>query len=527
MSRLLSTGAFALIAVLLAACTSADPASGPLEPVGDTPPDAYAARPIPPAQVDAAVSGLDRLVTDAMQRTGVPGMSVAVVRGGQIVYAKGFGLRELGKDAPVDADTVFQLASVSKSVGSTCVSAAVTAGLVSWSDPVVTYLPTFALSDPETTKRVTIADLYAHRSGLPYQAGDDLEAFGFDRSAVLAKLNQFELDPFRISYRYSNFGLTAGAEAAAAAAQRPWEQLCADLLYAPLAMTSTSSTHADFTHRENRATLHFRTAEKTFEPLYTRNADAQSPAGGVSSSANDMARWLLMNLADGQVQGQPDGKPINAAVLRESHTAQIATGPLGSSESRVRSYGYGFNVETTSTGHVRLGHSGAFYVGASTAFGLLPAADVGIVVLTNGSPVGAAEAVATAFTDLVRTGAPERDWLDFFGPIFGGLFVNNSSVANPPPADAKPARPLDAYVGRYTSRYAGDIAVTRDGDQLTLTIGPKQLSAPLTHYDGDTFSWLAPGGNGEPVSAVTFSGGTDLALSVDVELVQRPRFERA
>ena len=263
--------------------------------------------------------------------------------------------------------------------------------------------------------------------------------------------------------------------------------------------------------------------EKTFEPLYSRNADAQSPAGGVSSSANDMARWLLMNLADGRAGDQP---VIDPDVLRESHTAQVATGPLPSSDSRSRFYGYGFNVENTSTGHVRLGHSGAFYVGAGTAFGLLPAADVGIVALTNGSPVGAAEAVTTGFTDLVRTGALERDWLGFFGPIFGAIFVNQSKVAAPPPADARPARPLDAYVGRYHSPYAGDIAVTRDGDQLTLTIGPKQLSAPLTHYDGDTFSWLAPGGNGEPVSAVTFSGGGDLAGSVDIELVQRPRFER-
>ncbi|WP_298131376.1 serine hydrolase [Micropruina sp.] len=524
MSRLLSAAALALAAVLLTACTSSDPASGPLQPVGETAPDAYAARPIPSGQVDTAINGLDQMVTDVLQRTGVPGMSVAVVRGGEIVYAKGFGVRELGKEAKVDADTVFQLASVSKSVGSTCVSAAVTKKLVSWSDPVTTYLPDFALSDPEVTKRVTIADLYAHRSGLPYQAGDDLEAFGFDRAGVLAKLRQFELDPFRISYHYSNFGLTAGAQAAAAAAKRPWEQLCSDLLYTPLGMTSTSSTYADFTGRENRATLHFRTGDKAFEARYTRDADAQSPAGGVSSSANDMARWLMMNLADGKVGTQT---VIDPDALRESHTAQIATGPLQSSDARSRFYGYGFNVENTSTGHVRLGHSGAFYVGAGTAFALLPGADVGIVALTNASPVGAAEAVTLGFTDLVRTGAVERDWLAFFTPIFGALFVNGSKVADPPPTNAAPARPLDAYVGTYTNAYMGDVGVSRNGDQLTLTIGPKHLSAPLTHYDGDTFSWLAPGGNGEPVSAVTFAGGTDRARSVDIELVQRPHFERA
>ena len=102
-----------------------------------------------------------------------------------------------------------------------------------------------------------------------------------------------------------------------------------------------------------------------FEARYTRDADAQSPAGGVSSSANDMARWLMMNLADGKVGTQT---VIDPDALRESHTAQIATGPLQSSDARSRFYGYGFNVENTSTGHVRLGHSGAFYVGAGTAF---------------------------------------------------------------------------------------------------------------------------------------------------------------
>jgi hypothetical protein len=243
----------------------------------------------------------------------------------------------------------------------------------------------------------------------------------------------------------------------------------------------------------------------------------------VSSTAPDMGRWMIMNLANGKVG---DRQLIKPEVLQESHTAQVVSAPAGTARSRSRSYGYGFNVETTSTGHVKLGHSGAFYVGAGTAFALVPAAGVGIVALTNGSPVGAAEAVTTGFTDVVRTGAVERDWLGFFGPIFGSLFVNRSKVAAPAPADPQPARPLEAYVGTYTNSYAGDAIVGRDGSRLTLTIGPKKLSAPLTHYDGDTFSWLAPGGNGDPVSAVTFGGGTGQARFVDIELVQIPTFER-
>lgn len=499
-------------------------ASGPLEPVGSTAPDAYAVRPVPAEQIDRAIAALPAMVQDTMERSGLPGMAVAVVRGGQTVYAEGFGVREVGKPERVDADTVFQIASVSKSIGSTCVSAAVSKGRLTWSDPVTDYLPDFRLADPDTTKQVTVADFFAHRSGLPSAAGDDLEGLGFDRDYILSHLDEFDLNPFRISYGYANFGLTTGAEAAARAAGEPWEKLCADELYTPLGMTSTSSRHADFTARSNRATIHFRTGDKSFEPRYVRDADAQSPAGGVSSTVTDLSRWMIMNLQEGRVDGKQLIKP---EVLLESRTPQVlqpARNPLPT--SRRDSYGYGFNVVTTSTGHVKLSHSGAFYVGAGTAYALIPAADVGIVVLTNGSPVGAAETLTTGFTDLVRSGAVERDWLDYYGGLFDSLFVNQSTVAEPAPPTAKKPRSLDAYVGTYRNRYVGDVVVGRDGDRLRITLGPKKLSAPLTPYDGDTFSWLAPGGNGDPVSAATFSGGSAAAERLDLELLQIPTLRR-
>ena len=451
-------------------------------------------------------------------------MAVAVVRGGQTVYAEGFGVREVGKPERVDADTVFQIASVSKSIGSTCVSAAVSKGQLAWSDPVTDHLLDFRLADADTTKRVTVADFFAHRSGLPPAAGDDLEGFGFDRDYILSHLDEFDLNPFRISYGYSNFGLTTGAEAAARAVGEPWEKLCADELYKPLGMTSTSSRHADFTERSNRATIHFRTGDKSFEPRYVRDAGDQSPAGGVSSTVNDLSRWMIMNLHDGMIDGKQLIKP---EVLLESHHPRCCSPPRKPlPTSRRDSYGYGFNVVTTSTGHVKLSHSGAFCVGAGTAYALIPAADVGIIVLTNGSPVGAAEALTTGFTDLVRTGSVERDWLDYYGGLFDGLFVNQSKVAEPAPPTAKKPRSLDAYVGTYRNSYVGDVVVGRDGDRLTVTLGPRKLSAPLVPYDGDTFSWLAPGGNGDPVSAATFSGGSATADQLDLEVLQIPTLRR-
>lgn len=457
-----------------------------LAPVGTTEPAAYSAVDVPADRVVAAIDAVDGMVADVMARSGLPGMAVAVVHGGKVVYVKGFGVREAGKPDKIIAETVFQTASCSKSLGSTAVSWAVTQGKLTWADKVTSHLPAFKLSDPAVTSMLQISDCYSHRTGLPGESGDELEGFGFDRAEILQRIGALPLNPFRITYGYTNFGLTIGGDTAAAATGMSWEDLQVEALYKPLGMSSTSSRHSDYLARTNKAILHF-PENGTFKPIYVRDPDAQAPAGGVSSSVSDMAKWLLMNLADGKVGGK---QHIDPDVLQEAHDAHIANSPAALPAARSEFYGYGFNNITTSSGHVRWGHSGAFYVGAATAYGMVPAADAGIVVLTNGSPIGAAEAIAYSFTDLVRTGVVERDWYGYHNPLFKGLFVNNSKVAAKPPANAAKPRAASAYVGTYSNDYVGDVMISARGETLTLTLGPKKLNAKLSPWNGDTFSWL-------------------------------------
>lgn len=462
-------------------------------------------------------------MTEVMTRTGLPGIAVAVVHAGKVAFVKGYGVREVGKPDKIDDDTVFQIASCSKSLGSTAISWAVTKGKLTWADKVTSHLPDFKLSDPAVTSMLQISDSYSHRTGLPGAAGDDLEGLGFDRTEILKRIGVLPLNPFRITYNYTNFGLTIGAEAAAKATGMSWEDLQEEALYKPLGMTSTSSRHADYLARTNKAILHFPTDGK-FEPLYVRDPDAQAPAGGVSSSINDMAKWMLLNLADGKIGTDAH---IDPAVLQEARNTHIAISPAKTPESRTEYYGYGFNNLTTSTGHIRWGHSGAFYVGAATAYGIVPGADAGIIVLTNGSPIGAAEAIAYSFTDLVRTGVVERDWYAYYQPLFETLFTNHSTVAAKPPANAAKPRAASAYVGTYRNDYVGDVVVSAKGETLTVTLGPKKLNAPLTPWNGDTFSWLAPGGNADPVTAVTFSGNAGgKATTLNIELLMIPELKR-
>ena len=281
------------LAAVLTACTGGgerEPAER--EPAAQ-PPALAPAMPLPDNAVAGAVARLDGIAADLMSSSGIPGLAVAVVHGGKTLYAKGFGVRDTRSDEPVDAGTVFQLASLSKPIAATVVAQQVGAGVITWDTPVVDTLPWFALSDPSVTRMVTVGDFFAHRSGLPDHAGDVLEDLGYDRRAVLERMRLLPLAPFRTSYAYTNFGVTAAAEAVATAAGRDWADLSEQVLYRPLGMSTASSRFADFQSRPDRAVGHVK-VDGAYQPRYTRDPDAQSPAGGVSASVQDMASWLAM-----------------------------------------------------------------------------------------------------------------------------------------------------------------------------------------------------------------------------------------
>lgn len=470
-----------------------------------TRPSRLAGLPLADGAVERAVGRLDALAAEAMARTGIPGMALAVVRDGTLLYAKGFGVRDVASGAPVDAETVFQLASVSKPIGATVIARQVAAGTVSWDTPVVDLLPWFALSDPWVTGHVTIGDLYAHRSGLPDHAGDLLEDIGHDRRTVLERLRLLPLHPFRAHYAYTNFGLTAAAEAVAAAAGTDWESLSEETLYRPLGMTATSSRFADFVARANRAANHVPT-EAGYRSLYQRRPDAQTPAGGVSSNVLDMARWMALVLG----QGSADGRElIPPDALLPAVTPQAISGPPATVEDRAAAYGFGFGVSVLPSGRVALSHSGAFGLGAATNVTMIPSLRLGIVALTNALPTGAAESVATAFAEEVEYGARTRDWLGLYGGVFAAMMGPvGSLVGQRRPDGAPPPRGLAAYEGRYDSAYFGAVTVARDGEGLSLSLGPAALTDPLEPWDGDSFAHSMSGENAPPGSRwrVRFDG---------------------
>jgi CubicO group peptidase (beta-lactamase class C family) len=323
---------------------------------------------------------------------------------------------------------------------------------------------------PSTPRSPT---LLSHRSGLHTGAGDLLEDLGFDRDYILSHLDQQPLDPFRSTYHYSNFGYTAGGIAAAVAAGKSWEDLADEVLFKPAGMTTASYRHADYLVDKDRAHIHQRLKDGTWAALYERDPDAEAP----------------------------------------SHVPQMIPGPPSSPSARAGFYGFGWNISYDDEGRARIGHSGAFDLGTATYVAFMPGEDLSIVILTNGQPIGVAEAVGAAFLDVAQNGKQTVDWVSFMGGMFEQMKAADAPAVDysKVPANPKRARELAAYAGSYSNGYYDPLVVSAEGDKLSMTMGPqsKPPTFALTHFDGDTFSFKTIGENANGPAGAIFTVGDD------------------
>jgi CubicO group peptidase (beta-lactamase class C family) len=460
------------------------------------------------AKLQTAITEVEKLAQKEIDDHVVAGLAIAVVYKDKLVYAKGFGVREIGKEGNIDADTVFQLASVSKPVGSTVVAMLVDDGKITWDSKISDLDPGFQMYDSWVTHEITLRDFYEHRSGLPDHAGDLLEDLGATRAEVLHNLRYQKPDSsFRAGYAYTNFGITEAACAAAKAYGMSWEDASEQKLYKPLGMSSTSSRYSDFIAHTNKAMGHILVNGKLVHKMQ-RQPDQQSPAGGVSSSVNDMAKWLCLQISNGKFEGK---QLVSDKTLAETHHPLILTqfSPLSGLPGF---YGLGMNVSYDEHGRLRLGHSGGFAMGAGTNVAMIPSEELGIVVLTNTYPVGVAEGLALDFSDLAMTGSKSRDWLAFYKKVFADpavIGVIKGFDFSKAPASPTPASPNSAYVGTYSNDFFGGAQVIEQNGALAIVLGPHKMTVPMKHYDRDVFTYETSGENSVGTSGITFTLGPD------------------
>jgi CubicO group peptidase (beta-lactamase class C family) len=482
--------------------------------------------------ITPALAKLDAYITDTMSKTKVPGLAVAVVYKGQVVFARGYGVRNLGEPAKVDPDTVFEIASVSKPLASTVMASLMsTEKGLSWDSRVKELDPGFALSDATATERLTLRDLFSHRSGLPTSAGDVLEDLGYSRPEILIRLRYVPLaGPFRESYHYSNFGLTEGAIAASLKTSKTWEELSEERLYAKIGMRSTSSRYSDYENRPNKAALHV-LLDGTYRNWFVREADSEAPAGGVSSSANDLAKWMELQLNNGMFEGR---QIVDREALEETHKPQMCTADKFTSVDQCPGnvYGLGWNVRRDPENRLTLSHSGAFLLGTSTSVFLVPDEQLGIVILVNGTPTGVPESVGHTFLDYFHYGSAKNDYQAIFRPIFDRMMHESDDFCKDysklqPPASPKAAAPLTSYQGTYSNPYYGDLKIEVQGDRLVLRLPPRAAYYELTHWDADTFTYyFASENTGIGRRAVKFMDGGKQVLVENLAIVNSGVFQK-
>src|ERR1051325_2116262 len=244
----------------------------------------------------------DAYVGRVLRQFEVPGVAIAVVQDDRVLLAKGYGVRTLGQPAPVDAHTLFGIASNTKAFTATAIGMLVEDGKLRRDAPVINYLPWFQMYDPFVTRELTIRDLLVHRSGLGLGAGDLLwwPASTYDRKEEGCRRRFIKpATSFGSAYAYDNVLYSVAGEVIEAVSGKSWEDFVATRILARVGMTGSSVRHSDAGQGDDVAQPHAKVGG-TVRVLTPFASDNVNPAGGINSSAEDMAKWLMVQLDSGR-----------------------------------------------------------------------------------------------------------------------------------------------------------------------------------------------------------------------------------
>lgn len=454
-----------------------------------------------PAKDD--LSDLDAFITKALAEYKVPGAAVAVVQDGKVVMAKGYGVRDINKPDKVDENTIFQLASVTKSLTGAAVGTVVDEGKLDLDVPISTYLPQFVGYDPYMTRWMTTRDALAMRTGWPAFMGDMIDPFGYDRAQILHQLRYFKPRySLREVAQYSNMGFFLAGETAAAASGESWNDLVEKRIYAPLEMTR-SGTREEGLSDPNMSANHVLVDGKA-ETTAPSVLDTTGAASSGTSTASDMAKFLLMLLGKGSSNGATVLKPETVQdIMSRNMVGEIEFTEVPPISENTGFY-YGLGMDSYDyAGHRVVEKAGAL-AGVRTIFTLLPDKNTGIVILANLNLTVFPEAVRAYWLNQQLGIDPQTDQdkiLDLNSKI-GELLIPSSAPENPSPFLGT----LDSLVGVYENDYYGRCTISLDGEDLSVECGPKNYNATLKHWNNGAFAMQFPGATQGP-SIVTFNIG--------------------
>ena len=452
---------------------------------GGTFPFRMDSRPSPSASAREALKDFDGLVEKTMKDWKVPGLALVVVRDGEVVVSKGYGLRNTDRKLPVTPKTLFAIGSSTKAFTTFVMGTLVDDGAMEWDQPLVTYLPTFRLADASASERITPRDLVTHRSGLPRH---DLVWYNssMPREAILARLPYLQpTHDLREEWSYQNLMFLTAGVLVEKITGKSWEDNVRERIFNPLAMSASNFSVVE-SQRSPDYALPYREKDDEVKAIPFRDITTVGPAGAINSNLEDMTKWVLLHLSDGKAEGK---QLITAATLADMHLPHMAIArPAERPEIPEQSYGLGWFVEPY-RGHNRIHHGGNID-GFSALVSFLPQEKIGIVVLTNLDGTGVPELLSRHAMDRLL-GLEPIDWTGealakkAVGVQLGKEAKKKKEITRVP--GTRLAHALEDYVGEYENPGYGDlkIALASNGRLEALYNG---IRTPLDHWHYEVFN---------------------------------------
>jgi len=441
------------------------------------------------------LAGFDAYVAKAVQDWRTPGLAIAVVKDGRVLFSKGYGVRELGKPAPVDEHTLFAIGSTTKAMTAALVGMLVDEKKLAWDDPVVKHLPWFQMKDPYLTREITVRDLLTHRAGL---GNADYLWYGQTNEPreILRRVRL--LDPsysLRSSFIYQNVMYAAAGAVVEAAGGEPWEQAIRARIFEPLGMNDTIATAATLARQPNVAQPHD-IIRDNLRVIENASVDGVAPAGSVWSSVHDMAKWMQMLLDEGKAGGRTLLKPETVAELFKPQTLVTEEGfyPTAKlTKPHWTTYGLGW-FQQDYRGRAIDFHTGSID-GMVAIHGLMRDERLGVYILANRDHAELRHALMLNVFDRFNGGSA-RDWnadlLKLYGDLQKQAEEERKKEESRRVAGTSPSLALGKYAGTYTDPLYGDVLVTLENGHLRARYGTA-FDGPLEHWNYDTFraKWAA------------------------------------
>ena len=436
-----------------------------------------------PRSPETVLAGFDDYMIQLMKEWKVPGVGIAIVCNGRIILSKGYGLRSVAKNLAVTSNTLFGIASVTKSFTVTTLGIEADEGRVEWDKPVRQYLPGFRMYDPVATERITVRDLLTHRSGIPRHP---LVGWTSDiqRKDVVHRLQYLEPSAdVRTRFQYSNLMYVVAGYVAEQVTGMTWEDLVRQRVLGPLGMTATNFSLADL-QKSRDFSMPYAEFGDTVREVPFHNLDNIGPAGEINSTAADMARYLLFHINCGLVAGK---RILSEANAQQMQSPQVAiTGPPDQQELGPSAYGMGF-FTTTYRGYRLVEHPGDA-PGYATALAFLPDQKSGVVVMANLSSTFLRDIVAYNVLDRLL-GLEQLPWSQRFREFSQKRQASQRAAADAgytyQTAHTHPSHELSSYVGEFNNAGYGTIMIAPREGKLQIVMNGR--ARPLEHFHYDIF----------------------------------------